>query len=94
MVFPAIRSYRDRRYFPFCFPGWGCENSWKEPLRPVQQLSMTPAPAGWGQVGYSSESELVYFAAYPGSVSGTIELSTPLLSGVIASASLVIPEVP
>jgi hypothetical protein len=55
---------------------------------------MTPAPVGWGQVGYSSEGELVYFAAYPGSVSGTIELSTPLLSGVTASVSLVIPDVP
>lgn len=94
VVFPAIRTHHDWRYFPFCFPGWGCETGWSEPLRPLQQLSMTPPPAGWGQVGYSSEGKLVYFAAYPGRVAGPIGLSTPLLSGVIASASLVIPDVP
>lgn len=94
MVFPAVRTYRDERYFPFCYPGRACVDGWDQALRPLQQLSMTPEPAGWGQVGYSSDNALVHFAAYTGDVTGPIVLSAPLLSGAIASASLVIPGVP
>jgi len=94
VVFPAIRTHRDQRYFPFCFPDWSCTTGWNEPLRPLSQLSITPAPAGWGQIGYSSDGKLVYFAAYPGDASGTIELSAPLLSGDMSSASVVVPSVP
>lgn len=93
-VFPAIRTYRGERYFPFCFSGWGCTTGWNEPLRPLQQLAMTPAPAGWGQVAYSPSAELVFFAAYGGDVSATIELSAPLLSGGIGSTSVVMPRLP
>lgn len=95
IVFPAIRTFRDQRYFPFCFSGWGCTTGWNEALRPLRQLSLTPAPAGWGQIGHrpGAGDELVLFAAYPDAPAGTLELSAPLLSGAVASASLAIPGV-
>lgn len=91
-VFPAVRTYRGERYFPFCFSGWSCTTGWNESLRPLEQLAMTPAPAGWGQVAYSPGATLVYFAAYPGNLPATIELSAPLLSGEMSSTSVVMPS--
>jgi len=89
LVFPAVRTFHEQLYYPFCLPGTDCFDADKQPLRPVM---LTPEPASWGRTLRPAD-QLDVYGAYPSPTTSTIELKTTLRAGGDASVTVAVPAI-